>query len=97
MKRYTDKTYHDLKGIAHTAFSEEVDGEWCKHEDIPKKLTIEELREGFEVYYKHLNPEMDKSELKFHGIYICCRVQELWVYYIGCARANNLIKGGKHE
>lgn len=57
-----------------------------------KQLTIEELREQFEEYYRKLNPEMEDSELKWNKLYIYCRVQELWIYFLECARANNIIK-----
>ena len=46
MKRYTDKTFHDLKGFAHTAFSEEINGEWVKYSDVEQLQ--EDLKEAYE-------------------------------------------------
>ena len=71
MKRYTDKTYHDLKGMARTAFAEEDNGEWVKYneaqaiiEDLTKRLIKSNKdycpeRIGYEMNYKYIHEHCD--------------------------------------
>ena len=80
MKRYTDKTYHDLKGMARTAFAEENDGEWVEYNESQKRenklidmIYKSNTRKwsnffpdaiGLEPGYKYIHENCDGTECK---------------------------------
>jgi len=61
---------------------------------IPKQLTIEELREQFEEYYKKEYVVKQKYLSRFLD-YKDDFVNQQWIGYLECARANKILKDGE--
>jgi len=59
-----------------------------------KQLTLDQLREQFEIFYINQNGTMKKDLLSrsTKGNYGFHKVQMMWLVYKECARANNIIK-----